>query len=115
MNKQKIAATFLFTKYSIVNPMAPFTTALESCSNPVLRRSTFSQRPVPVLAAVPVPVKGQEARSSDLALQGTVQTSYSAVRTEYASPNPLEGPAQHVPAVTTETVEWCAPAVLRLA
>ncbi len=27
----------------------------------------------------------------------------------------LEGPAQHVPAVTTETVEWCAPAVLRLA
>ena len=26
-----------------------------------------------------------------------------------------EGPAQHVPAVTTETVEWCAPAVLRLA
>jgi hypothetical protein len=27
----------------------------------------------------------------------------------------LEGPAQHVPAVTTETVEWSAPAVLRLA
>ncbi len=27
----------------------------------------------------------------------------------------LEGPAQHVPAVSTETVEWCAPAVLRLA
>ncbi len=27
----------------------------------------------------------------------------------------LEGPAQHVPADTTETVEWCAPAVLRLA
>ncbi len=27
----------------------------------------------------------------------------------------LEGPAQYVPAVTTETVELCAPAVLRLA
>jgi hypothetical protein len=27
----------------------------------------------------------------------------------------LEGLAQHVPAITTETVEWCAPAVLRLA
>ncbi len=27
----------------------------------------------------------------------------------------LERPAQHVPAVLTESVEWCAPAVLRLA
>ena len=29
--------------------------------------------------------------------------------------SPLEGPAQHVPAITTETIEWCAPAVCRLA
>jgi hypothetical protein len=29
--------------------------------------------------------------------------------------DPQEGPAHHVPAVLTETVEWCAPAVLRLA
>jgi hypothetical protein len=34
---------------------------------------------------------------------------------EYWITNHREGPAQHVPAVTTETVEWCAPAVLRLA
>ena len=70
--------------------MAPSTTALESRSKPVLRRSTVSQRAVPALADVPASVKGQEARSLDLALRGTVQASYSAMRTEYALvPNPL--------------------------
>ena len=30
-------------------------------------------------------------------------------------PRSQEGPTQHVPVVTTETVEWCAPVVLQLA
>jgi hypothetical protein len=89
INKQKIAAPLL-TKYFIVNPMAPSATALESRSNPTLRRSTVSQRIVPALTAVPGSVKGQKARPLDLALRGTVQISYSAVRTSaYALPNPL--------------------------
>jgi hypothetical protein len=90
ISKQKLEAPLL-TKYSIVNPMAPTTTALESRSYPALRRSTISQRNAPVLAMVPAPVTGQEARPPDLALiRGAVQTSHSAVRTPtYVLPNPL--------------------------
>jgi hypothetical protein len=90
IKKQKVAAPLFTRKYSIVNPLARTTTALESRSNPALRRSTVSQRTTPVLATVPAPVTGKEARPPDLALRGTVQTSYSAVRTStYAIPNPL--------------------------
>jgi hypothetical protein len=35
--------------------------------------------------------------------------------TTIRAPGALEGPAQDVPGVTTETVEWCVPAVRRLA
>ena len=77
INRQKLAAP-LFTKFSVVNPMAPTTTALESRSYPALR-STVSQRKVPGLAIVPAPVTGREARTPELALLGTVQTSHSAV------------------------------------
>ena len=69
--------------------MAPTMTALESSSCPA-PRSTVSQRNVPVLATVPATVTCQEARPPDLALRGTVQASYSAVRTStYALQNPL--------------------------
>ena len=89
INRQKLAASLL-TKYSIVNPMAPTTTALESRSYPALRRSTVSQRKVPGLAIVPAPVTGHEARPPDLAQRGPVQTPHSAVCTAtYVLPNPL--------------------------
>ncbi len=88
INRQKLAAP-LFTKFSVVNPMAPTTTALESRSYPALR-SIISQRKVPGLAIVPAPVTGREARTPELALLGTVQTSHSAVRAPtYVLPNPL--------------------------
>jgi hypothetical protein len=89
INRQKLAAPLL-TKYSVVNPMAPTTTAFESRSYPAQRRSTVSQRKVPGLAIIPAPVTGREARTPDLALRGTVQTSHSAVRAPtYILPNPL--------------------------
>ena len=75
INRQKLAAPLL-TKYSIVNPMAPPTTALESRSYPTLRQSTVSQA---VPTVVPAPVTCQGARPPDLAPLGTVQTSQSAV------------------------------------
>ena len=79
--KQKLAAPLL-TTYSIVNPMAPTTTALESRSYPALRRGTVSQRHVPVLAMVLAPVTGQEARPPDQALVGAAarMASVSGVR-----------------------------------
>jgi hypothetical protein len=86
INRQKLAAPLLM-KYSIVNPMAPPTTALESRSYPTLRQTTVSQ---PVLAMVPAPVTCQGARPPHLALLGTVQTSHSAVcASTYVLPNPL--------------------------
>jgi hypothetical protein len=86
INRQKLAAPSL-TKYSIVNPMAPTTTALESRSYPALKKIATSKS---VLTMVLAPVTGREARPPDLAPQGTVQTSQSAVRTSaYVLPNPL--------------------------
>ena len=88
INRQKLAAPLL-TKYSVVNPMAPSSTASESRSYPALR-STVSQRKAPGLAIVPAPVTGREARTPELALLGTVQTSHSAVcAPTYVLPNPL--------------------------
>ncbi len=84
--RQRLAAPLL-TKNSLVNPT---TTASESRSYPALRRSTVSQSNVPGLAIVPAPVTDREARTPDLALRGTVQTSNSAVcAPTYVLPNPL--------------------------
>ncbi len=89
IKRQKVAAP-LFTKYSVVNPMAPTSTASESRSYPALRRSTVSQRKVPGLAIVSDPETGRKAQTPDLALLGTVRTSHSAVcAPTYVLPNPL--------------------------
>jgi hypothetical protein len=58
--------------------MAPTSTASESRLYPALRQSTVSQRKVPGLAIGSDPEAGREARTPDLALLGTVQTSHSA-------------------------------------